>query len=98
MKAVVLRLALNEIKNLRNMMPLEEKHLDQKMLPFVREHAVGMMKDIGNLAEKVKRGELDLQDVRNILVIERDLLDRTHEAIERIIGNPEKSHGKQESM
>ncbi|KPU63543.1 hypothetical protein EP1X_04215 [Thermococcus sp. EP1] len=70
-------------------LPLEERHIDPKMLPFVREHAAGMMKDIKNLAERVKRGELDPQDVRNILTIERDLLDVTHEAIERTIGNPE---------
>ena len=68
--------------------PIKEEHLDPKMLPFVREHASGMMEDIKNLAERVKRGELDPQDVRNILAIERDLLDVTHEHIERAMGSP----------
>ncbi|WP_297506302.1 hypothetical protein [Thermococcus sp.] len=69
--------------------PLEERHIDPKMLPLVREHAAGMLEDIKALAERVKRGELDYLDARTILVVERDVLDRTQEAIERTLGNPE---------
>jgi hypothetical protein len=72
-----------------NIVPVKEEHLDKKMLPLVREHAAGMLGNIKALAERVKRGELDAQDVRTILAVERDLLDRTHEAIERTLGNPE---------
>ncbi|MDI3476386.1 MAG: hypothetical protein PWQ79_2177 [Thermococcaceae archaeon] len=67
----------------------EEEHLDKKLLPLVKEHAAGMLEDIKALAERVKRGELDAQDVRTILAVKRDLLDRTHEAVERTLGNPE---------
>ena len=45
--------------------------------------------ELRKMREEVKKGELDPQDVRNILAIERDLLDRTHEAIEKTMGNPE---------
>ncbi|WP_297091232.1 hypothetical protein [Thermococcus sp.] len=69
--------------------PLEERHIDPKMVPLVREHAAGMLEDIKALAERVKRGEIDYLDARTILVVERDLLDRTQEAIERTLGNPE---------
>ena len=45
--------------------------------------------ELRKMREEVKKGELDPQDVRNILAIGRDLLDRTHEAIEKTMGNPE---------
>lgn len=72
-----------------NIVSLKEEHLDKKLLPLVKEHAAGMLEDIKALAERVKKGELDAQDVRTILAVKRDLLDRTHEAVERTLGNPE---------
>ncbi|HIH73263.1 MAG: hypothetical protein XD43_0920 [Thermococcales archaeon 44_46] len=72
-----------------NIVSVKEEHLDKKLLPLVKEHAAEMLEDIKALAERVKKGELDAQDVRTILAVERDLLDRTHEAVERTLGNPE---------
>ena len=57
---------------------LREKHMDLK----------GFY-DMQVLAEKVKREKLDPLDVRTILAVEKEVMDRVHEHLERLMGNPE---------
>lgn len=72
-----------------NVVPLEKEHIDPRMLPLVREHAMEMFNELEKLRGMVENGESEPLDARTVLAVEGYIIHRTHEAIERTLGNPE---------